>query len=124
MSRFILAVAIIAAVACASSVGAREIVYDAEQQVSNAQHVEEWKAEDAEIEACLDALLPCRRVQWAAIDCTGDGPTALYGPGNASVLDMLLMRDELGLQDVKKAPFYLYPGGATNRRIKTVNCGG
>ena len=25
-------------------------------------------------------LLLCKRLQWAEIDCTGDGPTALYGP--------------------------------------------
>jgi hypothetical protein len=29
--------------------------------------------------ACL-RLLPCRRVQSAARDCTQHGPTALYGP--------------------------------------------
>jgi len=56
MSRLIWTVAMIAMVGFAGSIGAREIVYDAEQQVSNAQHVDEWKAEDAEIEARLDAL--------------------------------------------------------------------
>ena len=56
MSKLTVIAAIVAMLACAGPIGAREIVYDAEQQVSNAQHVDEWKAEDAEIEARLDAL--------------------------------------------------------------------